>query len=303
MEINIVAFGNKLKSIRNELNLTIEEVSFSANINEKTVYRIENGKNKVTNSTLEKLSIVYKRDLIEMYNQLFKNHKEILNVIIHRSEKALYNDDTVGIHKEINELKGLPMKYFSSYEEMFIKYYIKLLEAAYVDLENTNRFESVKLLTKTIKNQIYNFELVNYKNFNFSPIEARILMNLSIMAYNLYKSELSLEILTFILPSLNCDRIIYPKLILNLSTIYHIKEDFGKSLSLVNEGIEFCINNRNFEALSKLFFRKFTSELKLGISNYKDSLQKAIFLAEMSKQDSNKNKFKESAKKIYGVEI
>lgn len=128
-------------------------------------------------------------------------------------------------------------------------------------------------------------------------------MNLSSMAYSLYKDEILVEILNHLLTILHNDKILYPKLILNLSTICHSKSDYKKSLSLIDYGIEYSINNNNVNALPKLFFRKFSSELNLEISNYKNSLDKAILMAEINNQSFLKDRFIMSAEKYYGIII
>lgn len=74
---------------------------------------------------------------------------------------------------------------------------------------------------------------------------------------------------------------------------------YRKSLNLVEDGIQHCIYGNNKDILSKLFFRKFTSELNLGIDNYKNSLNKAILFAEINNHEYLKNIFINSAKEFF----
>lgn len=299
--MDLIEFGKELYYIRKELNLSIEEASFLAKVNEKTIYRIEHGKNKISTSTLDKLSCVYKRDLFYIYNKYLNNPKEVLNNLIIDSEKRLYVEDTLGIQININKLQELPLTNFTSYEKLYIKNYIKLLESTYIDVEYKNRKKAINVLLDFIKSEIYGFKLSNYKNFNYRSIEIRILMNLSAMGHNFYQNEISFEILSYLLGISHRDDIIYPNLILNLSTIYHNKKNHDKSLDLIDYGIQYSIYNDSKDILSKLFFRKFTSELNLGIDNYKDSLNKAILLAEINDQKYLKNIFINSAERFYNV--
>lgn len=101
--------GKELQSIRKELNLTIEEASFLAGINEKTIYRIEHGINKVSSSTLDKLSIAYKKDLFALYNKYISNPKIKLSNMIHTAEKSLYIDNLKSIETCINQLTKLEL--------------------------------------------------------------------------------------------------------------------------------------------------------------------------------------------------
>jgi len=295
--------GRELQSIRKELNLTIEEASFLAGINEKTIYRIEHGINKVSSSTLDKLSIAYKKDLFTIYNKYISNPKIKLSNIIREAEKSIYIDNLENIKTCINQLTKLELNQFTSYEVVFIKYYIKLLEATYIDLKYYDRLKAVNLLINSIKSEINDFQIINYKNFNYSSIEKRILMNIATMAYSLYEDKTCIGLLSHIITLSNNDNILYPKSVLNLSTVYHKKGDFKKSFYLTDKGITYCIKNKCLYVLPKFFFRKFTSELNLGLKNYEETLRKAIFLAEINHQEYLKDIFITSAKNIYGVAI
>ena len=295
--------GKELQSIRKELNLTIEEASFLAGINEKTIYRIEHGINKVSSSTLDKLSIAYKKDLFALYNKYISNPKIKLSNMIHTAEKSLYIDNLKSIETCINQLTKLELAQFTSYEKMFIKYYTKLLEATYVDLKYYDRLEAINLLINSIKSEINDFQIRNYKNFNYSPIEKRILMNISTMAYSFYEDKTYIGMLSYLITLLNNNNILYPKSVLNLATLYHKKGDYRKSFYLADKGITYCIENKCLDILPKFFFRKFTSELNLGLKNYEEMLKKAIFLAEINNQEYLKNIFITNAEKIYGVSI
>ena len=240
-------------------------------------------------------------DLFYIYNKHLQNPKNIFNNLVIDSEKKLDIEDSSGIQTNINTIKELPLNDFNSYEKLYIKNYMTLLESTYIDVEYNDRREAINVLLKFLKSQIYGFKVNNYKNFNYSPIEERILMNLSAMGYNLYKNETSFEISSHLLDISHRDDIVYPKLFLNLSTIYHYKSNYKKSLDLSQEGIQYCLKNSNKDILSKLFFRKFTSELNLGIDNYKNSLNKAILLAEINNNDYLENIFINSAEKFYNV--
>lgn len=301
MDFNLIGFGKDLYHIRKDLKLSLEEASFLAQISEKTISRVEYGKNKISMSTLDKLSCAYKRDLFNIYNKHLEDPKKIFDNLIIDSEKKLNIEDASGIQININKLQKLPSKIFTSYEQLYIKNYIKLLEATYIDVEYKDRKKSINLLLKFIKSQIYGFNVKNYKDFNFSPMEIRILMNLSTMGYKSYKSENLFEILCYLLSISPKDNSIYPSLILNLSTIYHNKNNYKESLNLVEYGIEYSIYNNTQDTLPQLFFRKFTCELNLGIKNYRNSLSKAILLAEINNNDYLKNIFIKNAEKIYSV--
>lgn len=296
-------FGMALKSIRKKLGLTIEEACFIAGINEKTLYRIEYGKNNITMNTLDKLSIAYKMDLFDIYNEYMLDSKTKLLNLINKAEKSIYVDDLENIEACINHLKKFPLNKLPSYKEISIKHYIRLLEATYVDLKYSDRTEAIKILINSIKSEINDFDISNYKNFNYSPIEKRILMNISTMKYDLDEDKIFIEILNYLSTLLEDNIILYPKIILNLAAIYHVKEDYDKCLNLTKNGIDYCIKNKNFDIMPKFFFRKFTTEAILGMKDYKDTLKKAVFMAEINNQEYLKRIFINSAKNFYNTSI
>src|SRR5690606_30308094 len=138
--------------------------------------------------------------------------------MIHTAEKSLYIDNLKSIETCINQLTKLELAQFTSYEKMFIKYYTKLLEATYVDLKYYDRLEAINLLINSIKSEINDFQIRNYKNFNYSPIEKRILMNISTMAYSFYEDKTYIGMLSYLITLLNNNNILYPKSVLNLAT-------------------------------------------------------------------------------------
>lgn len=74
-------FGESIKDIRLNLNLTQNQVAETANINRITISRIENEVIPDL-TTLEYLSLIYKCNLVELYsNNLFLNISNICSII------------------------------------------------------------------------------------------------------------------------------------------------------------------------------------------------------------------------------
>lgn len=73
-------------------------------------------------------------------------------------------------------------------------------------------------------------------------------------------------------------------------------------INFITKGIDYSISNKNFDSLSKLFFRKFSAEINLNIDSYKDSLRRAVFMEEINKQDYIKNVILKVSKDFYSVD-
>ncbi len=303
MDYDIIGFGKKLYDIRNNLNLTIEETSFLSQINEKTVYRIEHAKNKASKNTLDQLSKIYKIDLLSLLYKYIDDPLIKWNTIVETAETQLYIDDVDGISCKIEELRKLPLDKFNLFEEINIIHYIGLLESTYSDIKEKSRSSSIERLEHSLKFNIPYFDLVNYKNHNYSPMEIRLIMNLATLKYYMTRNNSYMDILSHLLTLDLNDKVITPKIILNLSTMYHINNEHIKALSLTNFGIKYCIKNQNLQALPKLYFRQFVSELNLDIKCYMESLNNALFTAEINNQYFLKRQFIASAKTYYNIQL
>lgn len=302
MSLDKLSLGKELRDLRENLNITIEEVSFLADINEKTIYRIEYGKNNITKNTLDKLSKAYKIDLLPIYNKYIKNPKVILNNLVLNSKNILNIDDMNALEINIEYLKSLNLKEYNSYEVHFIKHYIILLTSTVIDVKYNDREKAVKQLMYSIKSEIHDFKIDSYKDFNYSPIEKRLLMNLGVLSNKFYNNKKSIDMLEYLLPLVKNHKDLYPKLAFNLSSIYQTKDEYTNSLNFITKGIDYSISNKNFDSLSKLFFRKFSAEINLNIDSYKDSLRRAVFMEEINKQDYIKNVILKVSKDFYSVD-
>ena len=225
------------------------------------------------------------------------------NKIVETTENQLYIDDMDGISYKIEELRKLPLNEFNLFEEINIIHYIGLLESTYFDIKEKSRFSSIERLEQSLKFNIPYFDLVNYKNHNYSPMEIRLIMNLATLKYYMTKNNSYRDILYHLLSLDLNDVVITPKIILNLASMYQEIYEYNKVLSLVNYGITYCITNQNLQALPKLYFRKFVSELNLDFKCYMESLNKAIFTAEINNQEFLKQQFISSAYRYYNIEL
>lgn len=303
MNFDAIGFGKELYNIRNTMNLTIEETGFLSDVNEKTIYRLENGKNKASRNTLNQLSKVYKKDLFSLLYKHMDNPMDKWNKIVETTENQLYIDDMDGISYGIEELRKLPLNEFNLFDEINIMHYIGILESTYFDIKEKSRSLSIERLEHSLKFNIPYFNLVNYKNYNYSPMEIRLIMNLATLKYYMTKNNFYRDILSHLLSLDLNDVVITPKIILNLASMYQENYEYNKVLSLVNYGITYCIKNQNLQALPKLYFRKFVGELNLDFKCYMESLNKAIFTAEINNQEFLKQQFISSAYRYYNIKL
>lgn len=74
-----------------------------------------------------------------------------------------------------------------------------------------------------------------------------------------------------------------------------------KSLEYADNGIDYCMQNRNYNGLNLLYFRKGIAEFHLDMEDYMDSLRKAIYHSELLGQTNVKDMIINNCKRMYGI--
>lgn len=301
MDYNLKDFGHELYSLRKILNYNYEDVNYLSGISEKTIYRLENGLNRATHRTLESLSMVYKVDLMELLNEKFSNNPRIkLLSLKEKAERKLYNDDRIEIESVIESLYNIKTEQLISLEKVNLKQYIALMESFYYK-NSGDLFKAITILENALKYNIESFRLSNYINYNYSQTELRVIMNLSLLNFELTYERHFIDILAYLLSLCNEDKIIYPKMLYNISFMYHIDFCNIKALEFADRGIEYCSKVGILSVIPKLYFRKGIAEFLLDQKNYFNSLSKSIFFAEFNKQQYLKSFIIKSLKRNYGI--
>src|SRR5690554_5656475 len=115
MNYNLDLFGEKMKEIRINLNLTQKRISELTGIDSVTIRRIENGKVIPKLDTLELLSPIYKRDLINLLLKYRFDDYSLFLDIKNRIEFKLDSADFDTLNIELKALKLLLSSTKNSY--------------------------------------------------------------------------------------------------------------------------------------------------------------------------------------------
>lgn len=283
MYYNLFLFGERLKSIREKLGLTQKQVVDMAFIDERTLRRMELGKVIPKLETLEALLIIYKTDLVSAiiesritdYSMLLQTQRNIDLKLINE-EMSNFENEFKLIDKLLENIENEYYKILITQFKFFlygIRYY-----------KNKEYQSALNMYINAIKQTLNDFSLDNYKEYSFSLMEIRILMNIALVEDKCEQDEKYEEILKFCVNQCDENNEIYPRICHNLAGVYRKKEEYSRALFYDNKGIETCKKNMFADTLAVLYYGKAFAEYRLEKTEYKKSLDLSLQLCKIFEQ-------------------
>ena len=283
MYYNLFLFGERLKSIREKLGLTQKQVVDMALIDERTLRRMERGKVIPKLETLEALSVIYKTDLVSAiiesritdYSMLLQTQRNIDLKLINE-EMSNFDNELKLIDKLLENIENEYYKILITQFKFFlygIRYY-----------KNKEYQNAIDMYINAIKQTLNDFSLDNYKEYSFSLMEIRILMNIALVEDKCEQDEKYEEILKFCINQCDENNEIYPRICHNLAGVYRKKEEYSRALFYDNKGIEICKKNMFADTLAVLYYGKAFVEYRLEKTEYKKSLDLSLQLCNIFEQ-------------------
>ena len=283
MYYNLFLFGKRLKDIREKLGLTQKQVVDMALIDERTLRRMERGKVIPKLETLEALSVIYKTDLVSAiiesritdYSMLLQTQRNIDLKLINE-EMSNFDNELKLIDKLLENIENEYYKILITQFKFFlygIRYY-----------KNKEYQNAIDMYINAIKQTLNDFSLDNYKEYSFSLMEIRILMNIALVEDKCEQDEKYEEILKFCINQCDENNEIYPRICHNLAGVYRKKEEYSRALFYDNKGIEICKKNMFADTLAVLYYGKAFVEYRLEKTEYKKSLDLSLQLCKIFEQ-------------------
>ena len=290
MYYNLPAFGNYICNKRKYMGYTQKDIANLALLSTDTLRKIENGKVLPNQITLEALSTVLKEDLslallsFRLYNQ--KQFFEVKKEIEYKIANGKYND----LDEDYERLKDILGNLNpNSYTYKLIKQLSFLVKSIVIKTVHSQYSQSLDMLICAIQLTTPSFSLEKYREFSYSDIEIRILMNIALLENKLGRIDSCQDILLFSLDHLDETNIdLRLRIVFNLSYTFHRKDLHKKALAYANQGIQLSIKDNNLTILGLLYFRKGIAEFNLKDDNHITSLSRALNLHELADQDNLK---------------
>lgn len=267
-------FANLIKNLRENMNLTQEDVEFYTGISLRTISRLENGNiQKPTIETLISLSRVYQVDLVDIYiGKCYANYTMF---------KSLYNNLNLDLDSIDFSQKKFIMNYIQQLDDRTSTnnnkelYLIKI----YMDyLDNDDKTILLSRFNEVTDNKFMDEKFVATNN---NILELRLLINIC-NEYKTYGSLHRNEILEFCIKN-NRNPVINILSYISLTNSLYIDANYEKSLKILNEAISYSKSVGSIDGLTCLYYNKFLCENKLDLSDSLDSLKLSKIFAEHSK--------------------
>lgn len=285
---DLTILAKKIKEVRKNRKISQLDLSIEANIDRKTISRIENGINEPSFSTLYKISYILNHDFIKDYlNSSLKDYlifNETFEKIIDKVENKLPFDDEEKIIIYLKDFTDI------EFIKTSCKQVILFLKSMNEDLSKS---EEREILIKALNSFTNKYD--NIKIQSFSIFELRILMDIA-MTYTNIDNKKYLELLNFVYDKTNKDSSLFPIISLNLANAYIILEDYEKCPEIINDAISYFLLRNKIPNPILYFTRALYKRLKN--MDYKEDYDKAILIASLSENYNLINKF-EKAKSYY----
>lgn len=301
---NLAHFGRFLENIRENLSLTKVEVSRLSGLNTETIRRIEYGEVSPKFETLDRLSGIYKVDVVQLFMEHRLKDYSHFHKLEDNVESLIDRDDVTSLPKVLLELesfyKGIDD---TSFYKVSVKQLIFLIKGI-ISYKHDKEYEkSLSILIEGIRITTPSFSLDNYKYYNYNPTELRVLMNIAFVVNRLGETRKYKEMLKFCVYKVDPNDVSYPKLCHNLAGAYRRNKNYESSLYYSDLAIKTAQEQRNYNGLNILFYGKGLSEFYLGLEDYKKSFETCFYLCEAFGQLELKETYLSNIKNILGVEM
>lgn len=310
---NLVEFGDKLKSLRKELGLSQTDIQDNAGVSVDALRRIEKGEVIPRYETLELLSSIYKQDLLELLkscrnNKLLTEYHDELDSIIVSYDNNKIQALEADIRKSFTDSERSTI--VNPNEVIQLLLFIRGTTLHHSRISNDHK-DSLNILLDALRLTIPKFQIHDFKVYNYSYIELRILLLLSVLVAEdeNYEIGISTKILYFILEKLSnnstskyIDQLIV-KIYSNLAYNYHLQDKQKNVIEISNVGIEYCLKHEMTHILYLLYYRKGIAEYKLKQKNYLESLYFSFFMLKITKQYDLLDVYLEVTKQKYNIDV
>lgn len=283
-------FSKILKDIRNSNKLSQEDVEWESGISKKTISKLETANFKEASiSSLLDLSRIYGEDLVYLYlKYCFRSDilfREIMESLDMSAMFMTYEELSV-LNKKLEIIRK--DRYFKMKEEdlLLIELFIDRLSDKDMTINTyKNRYEDI------VKTKPHN--ILDKK---YSPTELRIVAEI---AHKLkgYEGVSIYDILKAFSEKTegSYSNLIVTNIDINMLIV---ESKYEHALLIIKDKISFASEKGYYDSLIYLYYDKFICEYRLGIGDYRESLNRSLFLAKLCKKDALINLIEQKSEKL-----
>ncbi|SET13946.1 helix-turn-helix transcriptional regulator [Anaerobranca gottschalkii] len=280
MAYNLFSFGKAVRSIRKQHKISQKTLALETGLNLCTIRKMESGEIIPPFEALDKLSKFFKQDIYLILSSFSIDDNTLYQKTIDKIDSIIDKNDYIGLELEINSLLNLLTVIKTSYHKSLVNQLIFFIKGL-ICYNKKEYQEALINFVKAISITTDNFDLDKFRNFYYSSMEIRILMNIAFIYHNINEGDKYLEIMLFCFDKLKDKKDpLFPKICHNLATAFKRKKDYKNALNYYDLGIRYCQEQKEYVGLSILYYGKGVTQYYLNDKHYVSSFNIAVSLCE-----------------------
>ena len=309
MKSDNLAFGKILREIRKDRGYFIDDVERMTTISSDTLSRSENGQITPKIENLDILSLVYQRDLVELYashsityNYTYGRISDIMDEIIKSSNYSDFEKFYKEMHVMLKD-EGAHEVIRSNLRQF--KGFVRCIEYS---IRGDSRFLSE--LVSSMRISYPGFVLHDMCSHKYSYLEIRLIMVLSIYYRKKRQLKKSDAIHQCIKTQLESDNIRTSEHNFAFTLLYYnmalnrIEENkYEEALESLEKGVGFCLKSKETRTLHNFLFSTALCRKKLGHEFYKRDLQALGRLVNDYSDEKIYGYYKEEVRKSFDINL
>ncbi|MDW7662785.1 MAG: helix-turn-helix domain-containing protein [Bacillota bacterium] len=283
--LHALGIGTILRDIRNNYELTLDEVSSATGIASETIRRIEVNKYEPKLSTLETLSDYYRVDLIELIARKRRNNSIFSEELVMTINEYLNNHDFDGIKAFANSMINISeIDNLSS--DLNLKSLLYTLKYIKYD-PNNGQNDTIAVLEDILLKLSQTHPTMNQNSYPF-PIETSIRLLLSVVYRQNGNYNKAIDLLNNLIDKIQKMPLINDRFsdylassYINLAYVHHSNNNHKMVIETVNKSFSNAKVNYTPIALSHLLYRKGLSMLILEEIGYESFINVSYSLMDI----------------------
>lgn len=291
MDYNLAYIGNEIRTIRKEKKLTQEDLAFAADLSVDTIRRLESGKVDIKLSSLllvlEELGIEFDGIFNNLQGSIWSSISYYTTEIDYYISELDYEKAKITLEEfEKVDKDSLPR----FYQKKCIQYFKFYQSIIYNPKRSSKAF--INGLNEAISISHKDFDIKNYKEYNYTNFEYRILSAMAFYFREIDETDFSYHILHFILKNISENNSIYPNISYNTARFYAYDRDFVNAKDLNEKSLHSSIRNNNILGLIYAYYQKGDILIKQRDSDAMVYIGISLDLCRASKRYSLENALK-----------
>lgn len=308
--LDMSEFGAQVRKIRENLNLTRKTVEELTGITKETLRKIEKGDVVPQFATLQLLSVEYRIDLIEIFNQ-YKNSNLILNTHNLIDDILISHSNMTGSLAKF-EISTENTDICNLIDPVEIKQFNNLIQFLPISYfpEKEKKTEAITGLLTSLKLHHEAYDFKNFEAYSYSYIELRTLLVIGVVYADLKEYILSNRIFNYLMLHMKTDKYstspskkLYIKLLCNIAYNYHSLDQHKSIIHVVNEGLDFCNQFDSSYLLEMLLYRKAVSQYFLKDSGHVKTFKQVRSILEIKNYEEKIRIYTKITKEKYNIEF